>query len=70
MDLCNGYKLSNEIKLRKDKFWNEELKMSEVCKTGGISKTTEGNVISRTTLGKELENIERYKSCSGQAFGL
>lgn len=59
MNLCNGYKLSNGMKLRKDKFWNEELKMSEVCKVGAISKTTVGNLISRTTLDKELESIYR-----------
>jgi len=42
MNLCKGYKLSNEMKLRKDKFWNEELKMSKVRKAGAISNTTVG----------------------------
>lgn len=57
MNLCNGYKLNNGMKLRKDKFYNEELKMTEICKAGAISKTTVGNLISRTTLDKDPENI-------------
>lgn len=57
MNLCNGYKLNNGMKLKKDKFCNEELKMTEVCKAGAISRTNVGNLISRTTLDKESENI-------------
>lgn len=33
MNLCDGYKLSNGMKLRKDKFWNKEQKLSEVCRS-------------------------------------
>lgn len=37
--------------------------MTEVCKAGAISKTTVGNLISKTckaTLDQELESIHRY----------
>lgn len=40
--------------------------MSEVCKAGVISKTTVGNLISRTTLDKEQESIQRNKCCWGR----
>lgn len=54
------------MKLSKDIFWNAEMKMSEVCKDGAISKTTAGNLLSRTTLDKELVSILRYKPCCGR----
>lgn len=66
MNLGNDYKLSNRVKLRKNKFWNKELKMSVVCKTGAISNITVGNLISRTTLDKELVHILRYKPYCGR----
>lgn len=54
------------MKLRKDKLWNKELRMSEVCKAEATSKTTAGNLISRTTLDKELVSILRYKPYCGR----